>query len=153
MKNKLSYTARAITHLDTFRLDRGEFEAVMRNHPAGALQVCDALPRVLPPHICSKVVNEIYHYAGLRDLLGALRRRWKPTKGATLPLKPKALASAAAYLLLLLLICCCWYSDDELLLLLLPVLRGCYCCRSTAASATAGVLLLLLLLTCCCCSC
>ena len=39
INNKLTYTCRAETHLDVYRLDRADFEAVMRDHPAGALQV------------------------------------------------------------------------------------------------------------------
>ena len=84
VKNKLAYTVRAITHLDAFRLDRLDFEAVMRDHPAGALHVADQLPKVLPEYMATRVIGEIYDYAGLRELLSGLAggpRRWRPPKG------------------------------------------------------------------------
>ena len=33
------YSARAMTHVDAYRLDRADFEATMREHPAEAVQV------------------------------------------------------------------------------------------------------------------
>ena len=43
LNSKLNYTVRAVTHLDGLRLDRQDFEAVMRQHPAGAVHVADMI--------------------------------------------------------------------------------------------------------------
>ena len=55
VNKKLAYTARAVTHLDAFRLDRAEFIAVMRSHPAGAVHVADLMGSVLPSRLAKQV--------------------------------------------------------------------------------------------------
>ena len=47
LNSKLNYTLRAITHLDCLRLDRHDFEAVMRQHPAGAVHVADMIQQAI----------------------------------------------------------------------------------------------------------
>ncbi len=82
MNEKLTYTVRAETHLDTYRLDRGDFEWVMKDFPQGALHVAARLPKVLPPQMARKAEKDIYDYAGLNDLFPSLsKRRWRAPKG------------------------------------------------------------------------
>ena len=49
-----AYSARAMTHLDTYHLSRGDFETVVCDHPSSAVQISDIIPRVLP-HGAAKV--------------------------------------------------------------------------------------------------
>ena len=84
---------RAATHCDVFRLERVDFEAVMRDHPAGALHVADQLRHLLPPKVAARVVMQIYQSCGLRDLLGILQRKWRPPKG--LAARIRALATSS----------------------------------------------------------
>jgi len=84
LNSKLNYTVRAITHLDTFRLDRIDFESVMKMHPAGAVHVADMIQqaKMMPSRVTRKVVEEIYVQAGIKDVLSILQtRRWRPPKG------------------------------------------------------------------------
>jgi len=83
---KLTYTARSITHLDAFRLDRDDFVLVMRSHPAGAMHVADVLGSELPPKMAQQVTNEIYEFSGLRALqlqvISLMRPQgWRPARG------------------------------------------------------------------------
>lgn len=56
---RLAYTARAVTHIDAFRLDRADFIGVMRSHPAGAVHVADLMGSVLPTRLAKQVTREI----------------------------------------------------------------------------------------------
>ncbi|KAL1528438.1 hypothetical protein AB1Y20_009785 [Prymnesium parvum] len=79
---KLDYSVRAATHLDCYRLDREDYEVVMKRHPAEAVQVADNLSSMLPPKVGRKVVADIYAAAGLREVLSILQnRKWRPPKG------------------------------------------------------------------------
>ena len=77
----LADTVRAATHLDLLHLERQAFEAVMRDHPAGALSVADSLRKILPPQAASRAAMEIYDSTGLRDMLQIFQRKWVPPKG------------------------------------------------------------------------
>ena len=82
VNEKLKFTVRAETHLDTYRLDRGDFEWVMKDFPQGALHVAARLPNVLPHNMARKAEMDIYDYAGLNDFFPSLRnRRWRAPKG------------------------------------------------------------------------
>lgn len=98
VNKKLAYTVRAITHLDTFRLDRDEFMVVMRSHPSGAVHVADLMDNVLPPKLAKQVTKEIYDYSGLRELLSALQPggKWRPPKGLADKLRKLAVEHEAA---------------------------------------------------------
>ena len=61
---------RAATHLDTFRLDRGDFENVMRSHPAGAIYIADQLRGMLSPIEERQVVTQIYECATTQPSTG-----------------------------------------------------------------------------------
>eukprot|EP00327_Prymnesium_parvum_P000731 CAMPEP_0182847736 /NCGR_PEP_ID=MMETSP0006_2-20121128/28621_1 /TAXON_ID=97485 /ORGANISM="Prymnesium parvum, Strain Texoma1" /LENGTH=740 /DNA_ID=CAMNT_0024978097 /DNA_START=384 /DNA_END=2606 /DNA_ORIENTATION=- len=88
LTSKLNYTVRAMTHLDCFRLDRLDFESVMRTHPAGSLHVADAIKDVLPAKLAPKVVASIYEASDIRKVLKLLQnRRWRPPKGFAARLK------------------------------------------------------------------
>lgn len=79
---KLTYTVRAVTHLDTYKLERSEFVTVMRKHPAGAVHVAHQMDSILPTKLARQVTKEIYDYSGLHDLLSALQPgRWRATRG------------------------------------------------------------------------
>jgi hypothetical protein len=98
VNKKLQYTVRAITHLDTFRLDRDDFMMVMRSHPAGAVHVADLMESVLPPKLAKQVCREIYDYSGLRELLVAFRPdgRWRPGKGVADKIRKMAIEQGTA---------------------------------------------------------
>ena len=80
---KLSYTVRAITHVDCFRLERADFIEVMRSHPAGAVHVADHMDGLMPSALAKRVTREIYDYSGLRELLAVFMPdgKWRPPKG------------------------------------------------------------------------
>ena len=82
---KLAYTARAVTHIDTFRLERSDFISIMRSHPTGAVHVADLMGEVLPPRLAKQVTKEIYDYSGLREMLAAFAPsndgKWRPRRG------------------------------------------------------------------------
>ena len=80
---KLSYTVRAITHVDCFRLERADFIDVMRSHPAGAVHVADHMDGLMTSTLAKRVTREIYDYSGLRELLAVFMPdgKWHPPKG------------------------------------------------------------------------
>ena len=80
---KLTYTVRACTHVDCFRLERSDFIDVMRAHPAGAVHVADHVDGLLPPSLAKRVTRELYDYSGLRELLAVFMPdgKWRPPKG------------------------------------------------------------------------
>ena len=59
-----AYSARAMTHLDTFKLLRSDFEAVMREHPGSALKIADMLPLILPQNMAANCVRAIHELVG-----------------------------------------------------------------------------------------
>lgn len=90
VNKKLAYTARSITYLDAFRLDRADFMLVMRSHPAGAVHVADLMEAVLPAKLAQQVTREIYDYSGLRELLSFLlpgTGKWRPSRGLAVKLR------------------------------------------------------------------
>ena len=80
---KLSYTVRARTYVDCYRLEQRDFKEVMRAHPAGAVHVADHVEHILPSTLAKRVTREIYDYSGLRELLAVFMPdgRWHPPKG------------------------------------------------------------------------
>ena len=93
---KLSYTARSITYLDTFRLDRDDFMLVMRSHPAGAVHVTDLMESYYLQ--TPKQVTRDLRVQRLGELLQALQPggKWRPPKGLAVRLKRFAVEHADA---------------------------------------------------------
>lgn len=97
VEQKLAYTARSVTHLDSFRLDRVDFMTVLRAHPADACQVGDELDKVMNQKLATQVRHDLYVSCGLQRFLAHYASQfntllhWRPMKG--LAEKIKALAS------------------------------------------------------------
>ena len=84
-------SARAMTHLDTYRLTRQDFEDCLKDHPAAAMQIVDLLPRILP-QVAQTAAQDIYGVVGMHQYLRAFNDGiWRPKKG--LANKIRALAS------------------------------------------------------------
>ena len=96
VSKKLSYTVRAITHVDCYRLERTDFISVMKTHPAGAVHVADHMDSILPSSLAKKVTREIYDYSGLRELLKVFMPdgKWRPPKGLSERLRRFAVSHA-----------------------------------------------------------
>ena len=80
-KTELHFTVRAKTHLDTYRLDRNDFQQLLRMHPISAVMVADGISRALPGKLARQVRRDIYHDTGLKDFLPTAFYRWRPPKG------------------------------------------------------------------------
>jgi len=90
INRKSNFSARAMTHVDCFRLARQDFEKVMEGYPAGAIHVADVIAQggVLPLNLANKTVEDIYTAAGIRDVLAMLfNKKWRPGKGFAARLK------------------------------------------------------------------
>jgi CRP-like cAMP-binding protein len=86
-KVEIRYTVRALTHLDTFRLERSDLEKLMRHHPHSAAVVADRVSTMLPKAAGRQVKRDIYHTAGLRDFLPKTFFKWRPGRGVTFKIK------------------------------------------------------------------
>jgi len=87
------YSARAMTHCDTYSLRRFDFEHVMREHPTVAVQIADMLPNVMPKATAKAAIEHIYELVGLREVLAIFTRghgRWRPLKGLAAKIKKLA---------------------------------------------------------------
>ena len=76
-------SARAMTHLDTYRLTRLDFEDCLKDHPAAAMQIVDLLPRILP-QVAKTAAQDIYSVVGMHQFLRAFNDVsgiWRPKKG------------------------------------------------------------------------
>ena len=85
-------TVRSITHVDAYRLEREDFEAVMRSHPAAAVRIADKCPRHFGRETGRLVAQHIYSVAGVDKILRFFQPgHWRPTHG--LAKKIRALAA------------------------------------------------------------
>jgi CRP-like cAMP-binding protein len=81
LKTELHYLVRAKTHLDTYSLERDDFQDIMRQRPSAAVVVADRVTAALPAKVARQVRRDIYAYAGLSDFLPARFYRWQPPPG------------------------------------------------------------------------
>ena len=76
------YSARAMTHCDTYSLTRADFEEVMCHHPAVAVQIADMLTDILSKPAAKEAVQSIYNMVGISSLLGIFSQgKWRPLRG------------------------------------------------------------------------
>ena len=80
-------SARAITHVDMYKLRKERFEAVVHDYPSASLSIAEAAHATLPPDTALVVRRWIYTVAGLPEMM----LRWKPKRG--LALRVSTLAS------------------------------------------------------------
>jgi hypothetical protein len=80
--NQHSYSARAMTHVDAYSLDRDDFAEVLREHPTEAVLVADLLHSIMPTKEATRAADEIYVSVGLQGMRTAFYRgRWRPRPG------------------------------------------------------------------------
>lgn len=70
-------SARALTHTDTYRLEKSRFEGVLQDYPTSGMRVADAAQQHLSAKYAADVRKKIYEMAGVPELL----QRWRPRRG------------------------------------------------------------------------
>lgn len=76
------YSARAMTHCDTYSLYRSDFESVLQQHPTVAIEIADMLPTMLSKPAARLAIESIYNMVGISSLLSIFHHgKWRPLRG------------------------------------------------------------------------
>ena len=93
------YSVRAMTHVDTYSLERLAFEETMKQHPSAALHIADhvQMGEMMPSYHAKRVAQNIYEVVGMRDLLECfMPGKWRPKKGLAAKIRALLLDSNVA---------------------------------------------------------
>ena len=72
---------RSLTHVDLYRLNRDDFEDIVRHYPAQGLAMADAAHEHFKPVYASVAAKRLYELAGMPNLLHVFNKRACPASG------------------------------------------------------------------------